>query len=113
MADSIIKKMKGFFTMSKNKGKKTDIDKDAGSVNGNTGFEIFNDSQAPDPGGVEGVLDGLGAPEEETTDEAPAASEGTSEKTEEIKPETEVKTEKTHEKVSRIAKEMNTKGYGL
>ena len=112
MTDSIIKKVKGLFTMSKNKKKKADT----GSVKDNTGFEILDDALALDADKNKGSLDESGAIKEETIVEPPVASDGISEneeEIEEIKPESEPKTEKTHERVSRIAAEMNTRGYGL
>jgi len=132
MAKSIGKKLKGLFTMSKNKEKKTNIDvnadtgsvnADTGSVNADTGFEVLNDAPKPDAGIFDDVLGGLDAPKEETIVEPPMVSDDIPEKTEEIEPESEkiepeskkieLKTEKTHEKVARIAAEMNAKGYGL
>ena len=108
MADSIIKKVKGLF-MSKNKKKEADI----GSADDNSGFEVLTGSQAADADVLEGGLDESGATEDKTLTEAAVASEDIPEKTEEIEPETAPKAEKTHEKVARIAAEMNTKGYGL
>ena len=125
MAKSIGKKLKGLFTMSKNKEKKTNIDvnADTGSVNADTGFEVLNDAPKPDAGIFDDVLGGLDAPKEETIVEPPMVSDDIPEKTEEIEPESEkiepeskkieLKTEKTHEKVARIAAEMNAKGYGF
>jgi len=115
MANSIVKKMKGLFTMSKNKKKKADVADTADTADTGTGFDILDDSQAPaaaaDPNG--GASDSLGAPKKEPIVEPPVESESIPEKTEEIEAETEVKKEKTHERVARIAAEMNTKGYGL
>ena len=112
MADSIGKKLKGFF-MSKEKKDKADNS----SAGENAGFDVLNDAQAPEPDENRGALDGLDTPDGETLTEAPAASEEISEDTEEIKPEPEAKeevqAEKAHERVSRIAAEKNTKGYGL
>ena len=105
MADSIVKKVKGLF-MSKNKKKKADTD-------ANKGFEVSNSSQAPDSDVFNDGFGDLVAPKDEQLTEAPMESDDISEKTEEIKPMPETKTEKAHEKVSRIAAEMNTKGYGL
>lgn len=99
MADSIIKKLKGLFMSNREKDE-----------------SVSDSSQAPDIGGVVGGLDAKDTPEDDTPVEATVPPDETSEKTEdieEIEQESEVKAEKTHEKVSRVAKEMNTKGYGV
>ncbi len=98
---SIVQKMKGLF-MGKNTEKKAD-----------TGFEVLNDAPASDIDENEGVLDELGAIEEETTDEAPVESDSIPENEEETEVKAAPKAEKAHEKVARIAAEKNTKGYGL
>ena len=99
MTDSIMKKVKGLFMSKKTKVKETD----------GGGFGVLNSSQAPDPAENSDKLDSRGASEGETLREPTGASDSISEKTEEI----ESKAEKAHEKVSRIAAEKNTKGYGL
>ncbi len=117
MADSIIKKVKGLF-MSKTKNKKAD-----------TGFDVLDDSQAPDSGSqaldADVIGGGLGismgempteAPAAAETLQAPAASDDISEDSEpeeKTEPKAEVRAEKAHERASRIAAEMNTKEYGL
>lgn len=118
MADSIGKKLKGLFMSNKNKNKKKKAD--TGSANDSTGsagtdagFGVLDDAQAPDADENTGALAGLGAPEEETLTEAPTASDGILENVEDEAPEPALKAEKTHQKVARIAAEMNTKGYGL
>ena len=130
MAKSIGKKLKGLFMGNKiDNSSKYRIDDapaadaDTGSVNADTGFEVLNDAPKPDAGIFDDVLGGLDAPKEETIVEPPMVSDDIPEKTEEIEPESEkiepeskkieLKTEKTHEKVARIAAEMNAKGYGL
>ena len=99
MAKSIANKVKGLF-MSKQK-----------ETEGNTG------SQAPNTEDITDVLDTKDASEKETTVEAPVVSDGNSENKEKTEPKPKVKkkvrAERTHERVSRIAAEKNTKGYGL
>ena len=104
MAKSIIKKMKGLF-MSKDKKKEADTNK----TDADPGFEVLNDAQAPDANENAGALDDQGVIEEETTVGVPVESDSISEN----KPESAPRAEKTHERVARIAAEMNTKGYGL
>ena len=109
MANSIIKKMKGLFKMSKDKKEKTNT----GSVNDNTGFCVLNDALAADADEITDALDTLDTPEGEPVTEAPVESDSIPEKTVKTEPKAVVRKEKTHERVSRIAAEMNTKGYGL
>lgn len=118
MADSIIKKMKGLF-MSKEKKKTAN----KGGADADAGFEVLNDAQAPNADEITDAFDTLHTSEEKTLTEAAVASDGISENPAEIKPDSEEelvkipepspRAEKTHEKVARIAAEMNTKGYGL
>ncbi len=110
MADSLGKKLKGLFTMCKNKEEKAGIAAD-------TGFEVLNDAPTVDTDENAGALSTSRGVKDETLTETPAAPNGeeiaASENIEDEAPETEPKTEKTHERVSQIAAEMNTKGYGL
>ena len=103
MADSIGKKVKGFFMSKK---KKTDD----GNADKNAGFGVLNSSQDTDSGsqaaGSDEITDVLDTNGGKTPTEAPVAPEPK----EKI---AESKAEKAHEKVSRIAAEKNTKGYGL
>ncbi len=82
-----------------------------------TGFDVLNDSQDADSGSqvadADVFGDGLDILAGETPTEAPVASDEVSEDSEETKPEPSPRVEKTHERVARIAVEMNTKGYGL
>lgn len=77
---------------------------------------VSDNSQALDADENTDVLDAKDTPENEGLTEAPVVSDSIPEIEEEIAEEPvqmEAKAEKTHERVSRIAAEMNTKGYGL
>jgi len=99
MAKSIIKKMKGMFVSKNNKSKKIP-DSDSGSQA--VDADIFDDE-----------LEELDTLNDKTIVEAPEASDEIKDIKDVKKEEPEIKKEKTHERVSRIAAEKNTKGYGL
>ena len=88
--------------MGKNKKNKAD-----------NGFCVLNDALAADADEITDALDTLDTPEGEPVTEAPVESDSIPEKTVKTEPKAVVRKEKTHERVSRIAAEMNTKGYGL
>ena len=110
MADSIGKKLKGLF-MSKNKKKKS-----------KRIYDSYSGSQPPGSDEIADMLSPINTMEGKTPTEAPVAPDEESEEmaSDEIESAINgllddgiIRVEKTHERVSRIASEMNTKGYGL